>query len=192
MVKDDIIIFGKCNWRVLAVEDGKVLIITESILELRWYHTKFVETTWADCELRKYLNNEFYDTFNQDEKERIITAVNRNSDNPWFNTKGGTDTTDSLFLLSLDEVCACFGDSREKLLNKGSQKWHIDDENNGSRQATYGSDFHWWRLRSPGYYGRTAASISANGHVYVRGNGVYGRPRDGGGVRPALWLKLED
>ena len=192
MVRDDLITFGKYTWRVLAVRDGRALIITENIVELRWYHKKFVEITWDDCDLRKYLNNEFYNIFSQDEKAKISTVTSRNSDNPWFKTKGGVATTNSLFLLSLDEVCEYFGNSKAKLQNKGSQTWFIDDENNGKRQAKQGNDFHWWRLRSPGYYARTAASVSYNGYVYVRGNGVYGRPRDGGGIRPALWLKLED
>lgn len=192
MVTHDIIAFGKYNWQVLSIKDGRALIITEDIIALRWYHTKFADITWADCDLRKYLNNEFYNEFNQDEKAKISTVRNRNADNQWFKTKGGKSTIDSIFLLSLEEVCEYFGDSKAKLQNKGSQTWFIDDENNGKRQAKYGNDYHWWRLRSPGYYGRTGASVSYNGHVYVRGNGVYGRPRDGGGVRPALWLKLEE
>ena len=191
MIKDDIINFGAFKWQVLDIKNSKALIITEGITELRWYNDHFVDITWAECELRKYLNNEFYNTFNQDEKAKIAAVTNCNPDNPWFKTKGGTDTIDSIFLLSLEEVCKYFGDSIETLLNKGNQKWLIDDENNQKRQARYNGEYHWWRLRSPGYYGRTSASINSRGNVYVRGNGVYGRPKDGGGVRPALWLKLE-
>lgn len=189
MIKDDIIAFGKYNWQVLSVKDDRALIITEHIIALRWYHTKFTDITWADCDVRKYLNNEFYNEFSQDEKEKISTVTNKNTDNQWFKTKGGKDTVDRIFLLSLEEVCEYFGDSKEKLHHKGSQTWFTDDENNAKRQAKYGNDYHWWRLRSPGYYGRTGASVSYNGYVYVRGNGVHGRPRDGGGLRPALWLK---
>lgn len=168
---------------------GRGLIVTEEITELRWYNHEFADVTWAQCQLRAYLNTEFYNQFSQDEKARIITVSNKNADNPWFNTKGGSDTTDWIFLLSLEEACAYFGNSSKNLLHKGRQKWLIDDEHNEKRQAKFGNVFHWWRLRSPGYSGRTAASINAMGNVYVRGNGVYGRPRDGGGVRPALWLK---
>ncbi|RYF49635.1 MAG: hypothetical protein EOO39_45325 [Cytophagaceae bacterium] len=159
---------------------------------MRWYHTKFVDITWAGCALRQYLNHDLYNTFSQDEKARIIEVTNHNVANPWFNTTGGPNTPERLFLLSLEEVCQYFGDSSAKLRNKGSQTWSIDDENNGKRQAKYGANFHGWRLRSPGYYGRTGASINKNGHVYVRGNGVFGRPKDGGGVRPVLWLRLVD
>jgi hypothetical protein len=192
MIKEDIVTFGNYRWRVLDINEGKALVITEEIIELRWYNNDFVEITWAECELRSYLNSEFRDTFNRDEKAKIIAVTNSNLNNQWFKTEGGIDTLDSIFLLSLEEVCEYFGDSKEHLLNKGKQKWLIDDENNRKRQAKYGSEYHWWRLRSPGYYGRTSASVNSNGNVYVRGNGVYGKPRDGGGVRPALWLKLED
>jgi organic hydroperoxide reductase OsmC/OhrA len=85
----------------------------------------------------------------------------------------------------------CVTASTGNLLNKGDQRWLIDDCNNARRQAKFGNAYHWWRLRSPGYYGKTSASISSNGSLYLRGNGVFGRPRDSGGVRPALWLELK-
>ena len=97
MIKDNTIIFGNYNWRVLDIKEDKALIITENIVELRWYHNEFVEITWVDCEIRRYLNNEFYNAFNQDEKSRIITVTNRNADNEWFKTKGGRDSADKIF-----------------------------------------------------------------------------------------------
>lgn len=190
MANDNIIVLGNYNWRVLDIKNDRALIITEDIIELRWYHSEFAGTTWADCKLRNYLNNEFYNTFSPNEKSKIIAAVNKNADNQWFKTKGGIDTIDSVFLLSLEEVCEYFGNSGEKLFVKGKQKWLIDDEYNQRRQAKFEGENHWWRLRSPGYYSRTSASVNSNGNVYVRGNGVYGKPKDGGGVRPALWFRI--
>jgi Family of unknown function (DUF6273) len=192
MTKRDIITFGNYNWRVLDIKTDRKLIITEDIIKLRWYHSDFVDITWADCELRQFLNAEFYNTFNPKEKARIIAVENHNPDNPWFKTKGGIKTIDNIFLLSLEEVCEYFGDSIENLNTKDKQKWFISDENDQERQAKYENEYHWWRLRSPGYYGRTSASINSKGNVYVRGNGIHGRPKDGGGVRPALWLKSSE
>uniref|UniRef100_UPI002FCE2382 DUF6273 domain-containing protein n=1 Tax=Algoriphagus boritolerans TaxID=308111 RepID=UPI002FCE2382 len=188
--RKDLITFGNNIWRVLDIKDDRALIITEDIIELRWYHNDFVDITWEESELRRYLNNEFFNTFNREEKGKILSVENSNLDNQWFKTKGGANTTDKIFLLSLEEVCGYFGNSNENLKIKDNQKWLISDENDLNRQAKYSNIYHWWRLRSPGYYGRTSASVNSNGNVYVRGNGVYGRPRDGGGVRPALWLKL--
>ncbi|SEG52149.1 DUF6273 domain-containing protein [Algoriphagus boritolerans] len=190
MKRKDLITFGNNIWRVLDIKDDRALIITEDIIELRWYHNDFVDITWEESELRRYLNNEFFNTFNREEKGKILSVENSNLDNQWFKTKGGANTTDKIFLLSLEEVCGYFGNSNENLKIKDNQKWLISDENDLNRQAKYSNIYHWWRLRSPGYYGRTSASVNSNGNVYVRGNGVYGRPRDGGGVRPALWLKL--
>jgi hypothetical protein len=190
MKRDDIITFGNQLWKVLDIKNDRILIITKDIIELQWYHNNFINITWEESELRRYLNKEFYNTFNQDEKENILIIENSNLDNQWFKTKGGANTIDKIFLLSLEEVCEYFGDSIKNLNFKGKQKWLISDENDQIRQAKFEDKNHWWRLRSPGYYGRTSASINSNGNVYVRGNGVYGRPKDGGGVRPALWLKL--
>ncbi|HMQ08865.1 MAG TPA: DUF6273 domain-containing protein [Saprospiraceae bacterium] len=191
MKPKDEIIFGNILWQALDAKGDSVLIITKDIIALQWYHHSFVDITWEEIELRRCLNNEFYHLFQKKEKEKIRAVVNRNSDNQWFRTKGGSNTTDKIFLLSLEEVCKYFGDSTEHLQVKGNQKWLISDENDHKRQAKYGDVYHWWRLRSPGYYGRTSASVNAKGNVYVRGNGVYGRPKDGGGVRPALWLKIK-
>lgn len=184
--------FGEYNWRILEIKGNQALIITEEIVELQWYHNKFVDITWADCTLRNYLNSEFYNKFSKEEKAKIKLIRIENPDSPWFKSKGGKSTNDKIFLLSLKEVSVYFGDSRAKLQNKGKQRWYIDDENNANRQAKYGNEFHSWRLRSPGYYQKTAASVSKFGYIYVRGNGVYGRPRDGGGIRPAMWVMLED
>jgi hypothetical protein len=104
---------------VLDIKEGRGLIITEEIIELRWYHGKFIDITWADCDLREYLNSEVYDRFDQSEKAKIVTVTNKNPDNPWFKTKGGEDSIDNIFLLSLEEACEYFGDSRARLRNKG-------------------------------------------------------------------------
>lgn len=192
MKKDDLIAFGNYKWRILDIKEDRALIITEEIIELRWYNDEFVDITWENCSLRKYLNHDFLETFNTTERTEIITVKNNNHDNPWFKTKGGNETIDNIFLLSLEEVCKYFGDSRENLSHKDKQKWLINDENNQRRQAEFGKENHWWRLRSPGYYSRTSASVNSKGNVYVRGNGVYGRPKDGGGIRPVLWLKIKN
>jgi hypothetical protein len=57
----DILSFGSYKWRVLDIQNDTALIITEEIIEQRPYHDRYVDITWADCELRKYLNGEFYD-----------------------------------------------------------------------------------------------------------------------------------
>ncbi len=43
MIKGNINKFSSYNWQVLDITDGRALIITEDIIELRWYHNEFVD-----------------------------------------------------------------------------------------------------------------------------------------------------
>lgn len=196
---DSILSFGGYNWRVLDIQDNVALLITEDIIEQRAYHDAYKDITWADCSLRKYLNGEFYDKFSKADKSRIMPVLNKNLDNQWYGSKGGVDTKDSIFLLSIEEVCKYFGDSRSKLYNRGkNQRYWFErkDENNSKRIArfegeTWGS---WWWLRSPGRVSVKAVYIHGDGNIGIQGNNILkGNISDGkctGGVRPALWLKL--
>ena len=195
-----IISFGGYKWRILDTQGNTALIITENIIEQRIYHDAYKDITWAECALRKYLNGEFYDKFSATDKSRIIPVINKNSDNQWYGTKGGEDTQDNIFLLSIEEAaCKYFGDSSSKLENpKGNRRYWFErkDENNSKRIARLECKdrIWWWWLRSPGRVNVKAVYIHGDGNIGIQGNNVLkGNISDGkctGGVRPALWLKL--
>lgn len=200
----DKIEFGTYEWRVLDMEDSAALIITEDIVELRAYHNKSGDITWADCELRKYLNGEFFNNFTEKDKIKIIPTAVVNCDNPWFGTIGGDDTIDKIFLLSIEEVvCKYFGDSSENLrIPNGKYKYWFTrkDTNNFRRISAYLGHVWWWWLRSPGRKQVKAAYVHGDGNIGIQGNsalqcnlsGVYHPVNNDvrGGVRPALWMKL--
>ena len=201
MQAGDKILFGNYEWRVLEVQNNTALIITEYIIEQRAYHNAYKDITWADCSLRKYLNSEFYDRFTAAEKSRIIPVLNKNPDNQWYGTKGGRDTQDSIFLLSIEEtVCRYFGDSSSKLYSPGkNQRYWFErkDKNNSKRIARLESRKEgswWWWLRSPGRVSIKAVYIHGDGNIGIQGNNILkGNISDGeckGGLRPALWLKF--
>ena len=183
----DVISFGEFNWRVLDVQDGKALIISEEVIENKAYFFVQSDITWEECELRDYLNGEFYNSFGQTEKSRIAEIRIDNPNNPWCGKNGGNATNDRIFLLSLDEVCRYFGDSITNL-NKDHHEDNISDRNDAARIAkdSRGKTSMWW-LRSPGFHSDSAAFVCHNGSVNVYG---YSVDTDDGGVRPALWLKL--
>jgi len=179
--------FSLWDWRVLDVQDDKALLITEDIIEQRPYNDKLTGIAWEDCTLRAYLNGEFLEKFSAQERARICETENANEDNQWFGTNGGGNTTDKVFLLSVEDVVKYFGDSGQlKNKNPKSEFW-IDDQYNDERAAKFNNDSLWWWLRSPGPDQYNAADIRLNGNVSFRGYNVH---RDEGGVRPALWLKL--
>lgn len=196
--------FGGYEWRILDIQGNKALLITDNIIEQQSYNNYAGDVTWADCSLRKYLNGEFYNKFTDEEKSRIIPVVNKNKDNPWYGSRGGEDTEDYIFLLSIEEaVCKYFGDSSGNLLNRSpKQKYWFQkkDENNDRRRATLDGCIWWWWLRSPGRDNKRAVYIHGDGNLGIQGNGTYHynskiiHPLSGqnyGGIRPALWLRLE-
>lgn len=97
-----IITFGNYEWQVLDKKDNAVLIITRYIIEEHAYNDKYIDITWAECSLRKYLGGDFYNRFSVAEKSRIIPVTNMNYDNQWYGTRGGADTQDMIFLLSIE------------------------------------------------------------------------------------------
>ena len=192
--------FGKYSWQVLDVQNGKALLLTEDIIERRCYHNSYEWITWEGCGLRGYLNGVFLQTFDSSEQSRIASVTNTNSDNPWYNASGGKNTTDKIFLLSIDEMVKYFGDSGDLRARKGwywdqegkqyvlrdGKGYCINDQYNVARMAKFEEGKMWWWLRSPGDIGLRAASVTFDGYLDVTGDGLY----FDGGVRPALWLNL--
>lgn len=187
----DKIDFDRYRWRILDIQDNKALIITDEIIGQRAYHNAYKDTTWYNCEMRTYLNSEFFDSFHLVNQSRILLVTNENMDNPWYGTKAGNETQDRIFLLSLDEACRYFGDSTDKLYSRGNNRyWKKNDENNRKRlaKAVFAETCWWWWLRSPGRHNRLAAYVhGTDGCVGVNGNNI---TNSNGGIRPALWLKL--
>ena len=181
-----IISFGAYQWRVLDKQDNKLLLISEKIVERRSYHNYSVDITWEESHLRSYLNSVFYDSFSEDNKDRIIEVNNSNENNQWYDTEGGSDTVDKIFLLSIAEVVKYFGDSG-LLENRPPFASEINDQFNSNRQAFFSNmEITWW-LRSPGGYKYNTSAVLENGSI-----DVYGRSMiyNFYGVRPALWISL--
>ncbi len=193
--------FGDHHWRILDIRDNAALLITEHIIDQRPYHDAYTEITWADCALRRYLNGAFLDQFSDADQSRIMRVFNKNPDNHWYGTKGGADTWDSVFLLSIEDVvCRYFGDSSAKLFNpKKNQRYWFErkDANNSKRIARLADETAWnwwWWLRSPGRVGVKAVYVHGDGNIGIQGNNILiGNLSDGrctGGVRPAMWVRL--
>ena len=188
-----IIEFGKYRWRVLDIQENAALIMMEGVLEIRSYHKVRANITWSDCDLRNYLNGEFYNSFELVEKEWIINKTNKNANNPLFNTAGGLDTDDYVFLLSLDEVLQStfFGESSDadqdgKLHERVFSSQH-DNKRKARLKGSPLARIHDWWLRTPGEGSSNSMFVSQVGSIYVHGRSV----ELTSGVRPALWLKLD-
>ena len=188
---ENIMRFGGHDWRVLAVQDGNALLISDKVIEVKKYHEQNEKITWVNCSLRRYLNETFYNTFSEAEQSRILETRLRSYNNPLFGTDGGKYTNDKVFVLSIEEVVKYFGDSNQLRDKNRNTKYFINDNFNNVRKAVnmeYAPSC-WW-LRSPGNTQNFVACVTSDGRIAVSGDFVN---RSNGfvlGVRPVLWLKL--
>jgi hypothetical protein len=193
----DTMSFAGYDWLVLEEQGDKVLLLSEKIIDARTFHTSALNTTWAECELRRYLNGAFYDSLGP-EKSRIVETSVKNDDNLWFETEGGSDTADKIFLLSIEETDRYFGNSGDYLAKRSKDADENGDFVPDDEGAILSNDYDldriaydargeasWWWLRSPGIFEGTAAAVTYFGIIFVGG----GYADDVvGGIRPALWL----
>lgn len=169
------------EWQVLAVEDGRALLLSEYALEARPYNETYRNVTWGGCTLRAWLNGEFFNTaFSSPEQARVSEVKNKNPKNPYAGTRGGSPTKDRVFLLDLAEADKYFTDDASRQCEatayaKARGAYVADDGNS------------WWWLRSPGSIGRTASIVLYGG--YAAGTG-YSVADPSNTVRPALWLSV--
>ena len=167
------------KWRVLQSENGEVFLLSDVILDKQAYNENDEYITWKESSLRAWLNDKFMNrAFSDEEKEKINITEVVNKDNPVFGTKGGKNTSDKIFLLSLAEV------SRKK---DGKKYGLLDDEMKACENSDFSKNGSWWWLRSPGDDRYCAAVVNSDGWVYGDGSRVNGSDD---GVRPALHLNL--
>ena len=48
------------KWDVLAIENGRALLFSKYGLDCVRYHNEWVDITWEYCDLRRWLNDDFY------------------------------------------------------------------------------------------------------------------------------------
>lgn len=171
-------------WLVLVEENGKKLLLAEEILDCIPYNDSFGEVTWETCSLRKWLNGEFLNTaFSADEKTEIAETALINSSNKNTSTPGGSDTVDSVFAVSYDELRTHMLNP-ELRLTAGTEYAKSKGLKISDQGGSLGNSV-WW-LRSPGYNQSTAWTVGHDGD-YLRG-GSYNVNSSVVGVRPALWV----
>ena len=95
------------EWIVLDrdEENKKALLLSKYILDCKPYNDEYKEVTWETCSLRKWLNRDFYNiAFNDSDKIYITLTSLINNDNVDYGSNGGNNTSDNVFLLSIDEI----------------------------------------------------------------------------------------
>lgn len=184
------------EWLVLARDGEKALLISRYGLDAQPYNKDDTSVTWETCTLRTWLNGMFYNkAFSSAEQAAILTTNVDNSKSQCYsgwNTGGGKNTQDKVFLLSYAEANKYFDVTYDNSSNTKSRvaptAYAIAQGTHtyASVETVYGSNAGWWWLRSPGRSQSKTAYVFADGSL--GSNSVYDVS---GAVRPALWVNLE-
>ena len=171
------------EWRVLEKDsEGNMLVVSRYALDCRRYHNSVAQVTWEKSDLRHWLNSEFYSTaFTKAQQKSIKSTTIENRDNADYNTFGGNDTKDKVFLLSIDEAKTYLPSTVERVCLATNYA-----ESQGTQLEGVTKTCRWW-LRSPGSTPFSAAYVKIDGFILQLGTPASIEKLS---VRPAMWVKF--
>ena len=164
------------EWIILAIEDGKALVLSRCGLDTVTFHDTEEPVTWEDCTLRAWLNSEFWNAaFSEEEQARILTtevADTRDRE---------TVTEDKLYLLSDDELELYLEKSDDRRL-----RFTEYASARGGHANRYNGTCWWWTRTAKGT-GSTVSTIDGYGMFENFGSSVIDTSVS---VAPAMWIQL--
>ncbi|MCI8307459.1 MAG: hypothetical protein HFH14_05350 [Lachnospiraceae bacterium] len=181
------------EWRVLSVDGDDAFLLADKVIDVKQYNEERGDVTWENCGIRKWLNSDFYNNaFNDEEKTAVKETTVKNTDNEVYESDGGADTKDKVYLLSVEEVCRADygfdtqfkGDSKTREA-KGTDYAKINNVKTGLDYITEKSSY--WMLRTPGVNNSYISQVIYGG--FGDDYGIYAESL-GMGVRPALHIHL--
>ena len=163
-VLSEVVHFARMDWRVLEKKDGRVLLGKDHALGSTPFDQTGEHATWADCSARQWLNNEYLnEAFYKEEIELILdTEVPASANKAYPGVDPGKDTTDKLFLMSIDEV---------------EKYYHLLHETET-----------WWWLRTPGAAEGTMAFVNREKQVMPYGYEITSPDIT---IKPAIWVSID-
>lgn len=188
------------EWRVIDADDdsGKVLLLSEYGLDAKPYHEEFsFDIKWADCTLRQWLNEDFYENaFTKEEREQILLSESKGF--PKYNMRvPGKDygrlereTKDYVFLLSYTEVYHYINDTHGDESDPNRLCYPTEYTRENTNVKIYNDACGWWLCAGGRGYegeGHTPCAVSVHGAVIMQEK----VDSDQYAVRPAMWIKLQ-
>lgn len=156
------------KWRVLSKNGNDVFLLADIGLDNQRYHNTTTTVTWENCILRTFLNNEFLNSaFSLSEQKEIINSTVKNKNNPYYGTRGGNNTVDKVYLLSLDEVMNFeygFNTDENEFDEARCTKLSDYAYAMGALKSTEMDGYCYWWLRSPGnnFYGDDVYGVASS------------------------------
>ena len=203
------------EWMILDENEDEITLISRYVLDYVQYNKEFKPVTWSGCFLRKWLNDDFYNSaFSEDEKNSLIQLeINDDSYDKYFEYNEGSDVADYVICLSLNELMDAvefdelyttgtkYGCSHELFaeptvyaISKAIPTWTItmdslNDLDYELSESYVGMTLSPWWLRTAGYTttdGKNAACIVDKGWIGVNCS-IYNNSFSG--VRPVICIR---
>lgn len=171
------------EWIILDEKDGYTLLLTKNVIySMGWVKSGKKGLTWAETDLRNWLNEDFYnEAFSELEKNSMALFNATQPQNPRYKTPAGKATIDYVSLLSYQELIQYMPTEIERRTKPTDYAI-----SHGNYVNTYG-DSAWW-LRSPGPKSNIPEHLATWGNLGARDHYVDDYII---GVRPAIWVKTE-
>ena len=198
------------KWRVLNASNGGALLLADQALDSQRYNQNSEDITWEKSSIRSWLNaqdtinnqeginyrkgNFLNEAFFLSEQAGILPRNIANKNNATYNTSGGNNTLDKIFLLAETQICGLDAKKYGFIMDHS-----IDDEARQSKcaeyafamgcykfvETKYAENVNWW-LRSPGGSSKAALKIDYDGRSRTGGSSIDSIEA----IRPALYLKI--
>jgi hypothetical protein len=183
------------KWQVLKNTGNEMFILSDYLLDCKRYYKEFVDITWRDSDLRKWLNEDFYQTAFHDSEKRFIKTTLCTD-----NGEGTPNTEDNVFLLSVNELRSlsdilgkdlrhAVGTEFAKVKKSDGCRlyvYNLKDDRNYKIENDQKHGYSWWWLRTQ--LGSSSRAAFVGTLASIRSYGRVNLPYYG--VRPALVLDL--
>ena len=184
------------KWRVLQNTDGKVFLMADKLLDSQFFDDAR-HRTWDESNVRAWLNG--YEGYNNtgfinkalssDEQKSVAITVVQTPKNPTYDTPGGEDTSDRIFLLSAPEVTDTDSGFNSDPSVKDDARKGVFTDYSASLPASNSECV--WTLRTKGENSGLQVTVHGDGSFSFGGIGIsdaysaFPKP-----IRPALKIDL--
>ncbi|MBR4315295.1 MAG: hypothetical protein IKP66_10340 [Lachnospiraceae bacterium] len=171
------------KWRVLSQDGNEALLVSEDIIDHKYFNSDGGNIIWRDAGIRQWLDNTFKgNAFTSNQINNVIINKSLSTNE----ISGSVTTTDKVFLLSNDESSSLGSNSAKKAKGTEYAKNVILD---GHSLSIYDGYSSWWlRSQSSPDNENTADTIDPSlGNLNYTDANSYGI-----GIRPAIYVNLKN
>lgn len=169
------------EWMVLDRRGDQVLLLSRYGLDAQPYHQTSTAVNWSNSDIRRWLQNEFYnEAFTAEEQAMIATTQNATPINSNNAGSPGPNTYDKVFLLSSTEATNYLPSPESRMVKATSYALMRGAGTNYSQNS-----FWWVRSYADGSR-RKVLMVNSQGNVYASYMNDYEAV-----VRPAIWIEVE-